>query len=117
MAAACAEFLGAQRLIYITDVAGVLDGESVVPKVYLDDVEEMIRTHRVTGGMVLKLEACRRAKEGGVAEISIVGGTPPGALLAAADGAGGGTRILDGAAEPPPPAEPLAVRFATGGVA
>jgi len=117
MAAASAEFLGAHRLIYMTDVAGVLDGEAVVPNVHLDDVEEMIRTHRVTGGMVLKLEACRRAMEGGVTEICIVGGTPPGALLAAANGAGGGTRIVDGAAKPPAPAEPLAVRFATGGVA
>ena len=114
MAAACAEFLGAERLIYLTDVAGVLDGESVLPHVHADDVEEMIRTHRVTGGMVLKLEACRRALEGGVAEISIVGGSASGALLAAADGTACGTRILIGASEAPVPA---AVRFAAGGVA
>lgn len=112
MAAACAEFLGAERLIYLTDVAGVLDGEAVLPEVHVDDVEEMIRTHRVTGGMVLKLEACRRAMEGGVADISIVGGSVPGALLAAADGVAGGTRIRDGAAEAP---VPVAVRFAVGG--
>jgi len=117
LAAACAEFLGVQRLIYMTDVAGVLDGETVLPKVYLDDVEEMIRTHRVTGGMVLKLEACRRAMEGGVAEICIVGGTAAGTLLAAADGVGGGTRILNGAAESPEPSEPLSMRFAVGGAA
>jgi len=116
MAAACAEFLGAQRLVYLTDVPGVLHGETVMSQVHLDDVEEMIRTHRVTGGMVLKLEACRRAMEGGVAEICIVGGTAPGMLLAAADGAGGGTRICDGGAEVPVRPEPMAVRFATGGV-
>lgn len=112
MAAACAEYLGADRLIYLTDVPGVLDGETVLPQVHVDDVEEMIRAHRVTGGMVLKLEACRRALEGGVAEISIVGGSVPGALLAAADGAACGTRIRDGAAGPP---VPVAVRFAVGG--
>ncbi len=112
MAAACAEYLGAERLIYLTDVAGVLDGEAVLPHVHVDDVEEMIRTHRVTGGMVLKLEACRRAMEGGVAEISIVGGSVPGALLAAAGGSAAGTRIRDGAAEAP---VPVAVRFAVGG--
>jgi len=114
MAAACAEFLGAERLIYLTDVAGVLDGGAVMPQVHVDDVEEMIRTHRVTGGMVLKLEACRRALEGGVAEISIVGGSAPGALLADVRGAAGGTRILNGAAEAPRPVE---VRFAAGGAA
>ena len=112
MAAACAELLGAERLVYLTDVAGVLDGEAVLPHVHVDDVEEMIRTHRVTGGMVLKLEACRRAREGGVADISILGGSVPGALLAAANGGAGGTRILDGAAETP---VPIAVRFAAGG--
>jgi acetylglutamate kinase len=112
MAAACAEFVGAVRLVYLTDVAGVLDAGAVLPGLHLDDVEEMIRTHRVTGGMVLKLEACRRAMEGGVAKISIVGGGAPGALLAAADGAGGGTRILAGAADA---AEPANARFAAGG--
>ena len=117
MAAACAEFLGAQRLIYMTDVAGVLDGNAIIPQVHLDDVEEMIRTHRVTGGMVLKLEACRRAMEGGVAEISIVGGSEPGTVLSAANGATCGTRILDGSAEPAAQSEPLAVRFAIGGAA
>jgi len=112
MAAACAEYLGARRLIYLTDVAGVLVGDEVLARLHLDDVEEMIRTHRVTGGMVLKLEACRRAMEGGVPEISIVGGSTPGVLLAAMEGAAGGTHVLDGTAGAP---QPLSVRFAAGG--
>jgi acetylglutamate kinase len=112
MAAACAEYLAAERLIYLTDVPGVLDGDAVLARVHVDDVEEMIRTHRVTGGMVLKLEACRRALEGGVAHIAIVGGSVPGALQAAANGAASGTRILDGTSEAP---VPVAVRFAVGG--
>ena len=114
MAAACAEFVGAERLVYLTDVAGVLDAGAVLAGLYLDEVEELIRSHRVTGGMVLKLEACRRAMEGGVAKISIVGGGAPGALLAAANGAGGGTRILAGAAEAGAGAT---ARFAAGGTA
>ncbi|HKO03362.1 MAG TPA: acetylglutamate kinase [Candidatus Acidoferrales bacterium] len=114
MAAACAEFVGAERLVYLTDVPGVLDGGAVLSKLHLDDVDVMIRAHRVTGGMVLKLEACRRAMEGGVAKISIVGGGAPGALLATAGGAGGGTHILAGAAEA---VEPVTARFAAGGAA
>ncbi|HMD31239.1 MAG TPA: acetylglutamate kinase [Candidatus Acidoferrales bacterium] len=112
MAAACAEFVGADTLIYLTDVEGVLDGAAVLPEVHLDDVEEMIRSHRVTGGMVLKLEACRRAMEGGVSEVRVVGGEAPGSLLAAMDGAACGTRILNGATAAP---EPIAARFAAGG--
>jgi len=114
MAAACAEFVDADALIYLTDVAGVLDSGAVLPEVHLDDVEEMIRTHRVTGGMVLKLEACRRAMEGGVSDVAIAGGEKPGALLAALRGEPLGTRIVEGSAEG---AEPVAARFATGGAA
>ncbi len=39
MAAACAEFIHADRLIYLTDVAGVLDGEKVLKAVSADEVE------------------------------------------------------------------------------
>ena len=114
MAAACAEFVGANRLVYLTDVAGVLENGVALPQLHVDDVEEMVRSHRVTGGMVLKLEACRRALEGGVDSILVVGGGTPGALLTAAEAGRGGTRIRDGGAQSP---EPAAARFATGGAA
>src|SRR5881227_3522557 len=39
MAAACAEFLNADQLIYLTDVAGVLDGEKVISAIACEDVE------------------------------------------------------------------------------
>jgi len=97
MAAACAEFCRADRLIYLTDVAGVLDGEKVLRAVSTADAENLIRRQKVSGGMVLKLEACRRALAGGVREVRIVGGTAPRGLLAAANGgrrgAGPGTRV------------------------
>jgi len=94
MAAAAAEFLGADRLIYLTDVPGVLDGENVVDTLACDQISEMVSSNRVSGGMVLKLEACRRALEGGVSDVRIVGGEIPGSLLAAAAGEGAGTRIV-----------------------
>lgn len=114
MAAACAEFVGAERLVFMTDVAGVLEDGATLAELHVDSIEEMVRTHRVTGGMVLKLEACRRALEGGVASITVVGGVAPGALLAAAEQGRGGTRILNDAAQMP---QPAAARFATGGCA
>ncbi len=86
MAAACAEFIGAERLIFLTDVAGVLDGEKVVRLLTGREIEELILTHKVSGGMILKLEACKRALSAGVAEVRIVGGAAPRGLLAAANG-------------------------------
>ena len=104
MAAACAEYLGADQLIYLTDVAGVLDGEKVLAAVTCEEIERLVQCHVVSGGMVLKLEAAKRAIEGGVREVRIVGGASSEALLLAShaavavenDGAASipGTRVL-----------------------
>jgi len=40
-----------------------------------EEVERLVQCHVVSGGMVLKLEAAKRAIEGGVREVRIVGGT------------------------------------------
>jgi acetylglutamate kinase len=101
MAAACAEYLRADQLVYLTDVRGVLDGERILPALACDEMERLVQSRVVSGGMVLKLEAAKRALEGGVAGVHIVGGTVPGGLLAAVGatsavsfGAAPGTRVL-----------------------
>jgi acetylglutamate kinase len=100
MAAACAEYLAADRLIYLTDVAGVLDGEKVLSAIACEEIENLVQTRVVSGGMVLKLEAAKRAIEGGVREVKIVGGAAEDSLLKswrAVDAAGEeipGTRIV-----------------------
>ena len=96
MAAAAAEFIEAERLIFLTDVAGVMDGDKVVSSLRGPEVEDLIRRHVVSGGMILKLEAAKRALAGGVTEVRIIGGTQPKALLSAANGARShhGTRVL-----------------------
>ena len=87
--------LHADRLIFLTDVAGVLDDGKVLKAVSGADVEELIRHNKVSGGMILKLEASKRALAGGVREVRIVGGTRPGTLISAANGAQGpGTRVV-----------------------
>jgi acetylglutamate kinase len=94
MAAACAEYIHADRLIYMTDVAGVLDGRKVLKAVSCEEIEDLIRQHKVSGGMVLKLEACKRALSAGVQQVRIVGGTRERGLLSAANGEKGpGTRV------------------------
>jgi acetylglutamate kinase len=102
MAAACAEYLAADQLIYLTDVAGVLDGEKVLAAIACEEIERLVQSRVVSGGMVLKLEAAKRALEGGVREVRIVGGGSPDALLLAwraseqiaDDGGVPGTRVL-----------------------
>src|SRR5579872_6091599 len=95
MAAAAAEFIGADRLIFLTDVAGVLDGDKVLRAVKGTEIEDLIRQHKVSGGMILKLEAAKRALAGGVSEVRIVGGTQRRALLNAVSGTRSlGTRVF-----------------------
>src|SRR5579863_4347664 len=81
MAAACAEYLAADRLIYLTDVAGVLDGDKVLSAITWEEIERLVQSRVVSGGMVLKLEAAKRALEGGVREVKIVGGGSTDSLL------------------------------------
>jgi acetylglutamate kinase len=83
MAAACAEYLQAHQLIYLTDVPGLLEGERTLSGISCDDIGGLVQKKVVSGGMVLKLEAAKRAIEGGVSGVHIVGGGIPGALLAA----------------------------------
>jgi acetylglutamate kinase len=95
MAAACADYIHADRLIYLTDVAGVLDGANVMRDVSCGEIETLIRQNKVSGGMILKLEACKRALSAGVEQVSIVGGTSERGLLSAMDGQSfAGTRVL-----------------------
>jgi acetylglutamate kinase len=99
MAAACAEYIGADQLIYLTDVAGVLDGERVLSAVSCEEIERLVQCRVVSGGMVLKLEAAKRAIEGGVREVRIVGGTAPDALLLASRS--GESQVTDGPSSVP----------------
>jgi len=106
MAAACAEFIAADHLIYLTDVAGVLDGGKVISALSSEQINQLIDSRVVSGGMILKLEAAKRALEGGVEEVHIVGGESAAAALAphrfasvagkAVFSQGPGTRVLRG---------------------
>jgi acetylglutamate kinase len=80
-AAAMAVAVGATELLFITDVAGLLDADgNVVPKLHAADAETFIGN--VTGGMKPKLQAALSALTSGVREITI--GEEGGTTLVAA---------------------------------
>jgi acetylglutamate kinase len=71
-AAAIAVALGAEELIFITDVAGLLDETgNVVAQLHADEAEALLGTSVVTGGMRPKLQAALHALESGVRRITI----------------------------------------------
>ena len=75
-AAAIASAIGAISLTFITDVAGLLDGNgSVVPSLPATDAHALLATDVVSGGMKPKLQAALGALASGVRTINIGGGT------------------------------------------
>ena len=81
MAAAFARALLASRLVFLTDVAGVLaENGTVLPCLALSEARRMIESGTVRGGMRPKLQACDDALTGGVREVVILPGLQAGAL-------------------------------------
>ena len=82
MAAVCAWGAGCEVLVYLTDVAGVLDGEGhVIPRLNRGSIEDLRRSGIVSGGMLPKTSACLEALGRGVGAIYILPGRSPNALL------------------------------------
>ena len=82
-AASLAVALGAERLRFITDVAGLLDASgNVVPRLHARAAEEFLVSSVVSGGMRPKLEAALHALRAGVHSIAI--GEEGGTVLVAA---------------------------------
>ncbi len=75
MAVSCALGWAADRLMFLTDVAGVKDGSGLIAS-YLGekDIEELIRSGTAYGGMQAKLESARSALQNGLSEVVIASG-------------------------------------------
>jgi acetylglutamate kinase len=84
-AAAIAAAVKAEKLVYLTDVPGLLadvsDPASLVQTVAVAEVEGMLTNGAVSGGMIPKLASCARAVRGGVGHAHILDGRVPHALL------------------------------------
>lgn len=70
-AASIAAALGADELLFVADVEGVLSGDDVIDTVALEEIEELVEKGIVRGGMTAKLDAARTALAGGVARVRI----------------------------------------------
>ena len=89
-----ARALGAERLIFLTDVAGIMDGSNrVIPRLDRQRAHLLAQSGLVRGGMIPKLTACLRAVERSPVA-NIVDGRRPDALLACLRGSSSGTTIV-----------------------
>lgn len=77
--------LGAEKLILLTDVAGILedrdDPGSLVKEIDIKGVKQMMETGKIAGGMIPKVNCCVRSIAQGVRTASIIDGRVQHSLL------------------------------------
>ena len=85
VAAWIAGALGAERLIMMTDIAGILrdphDASTLIPALTIPEATELFRQDVISGGMIPKVECCIDAIHMGVKKVIIMDGRVPHAIL------------------------------------
>ena len=80
-----ASAVGAEKLIILTDVPGVLrdpsDPDSLIKKIRISEVPALIEEGIISGGMIPKIETCVKAIENGVESCHIIDGRKKHSLL------------------------------------
>ncbi len=84
-AVAVAGALNAEKLVFITDVAGIMedvnDPNSVISVAHVDEVKGMIDSGVISGGMIPKVQCCIAGVEAGVGNVHILDGRIPHCLI------------------------------------
>ena len=95
-ASAIAVATKAEKLIYLTDVEGVLDSKgNVISEISKQEIYEKIEDGSISGGMIPKVLSCTGAIDQGVSRVHIIDGRVPHCLLLEifSNNAGVGTMI------------------------
>lgn len=83
VAAEVAVAIGAEKLIYLTDVAGVLDAAGeLLSEMKSADLEKELASEAIQGGMRAKTEAILKAIKNGVSRVHVVDGRVPHSVVA-----------------------------------
>ena len=101
LAVACAAAFGAQQLIFLTDVQGVMDGgRRVCAALTVAESRGLIESGIATGGMLAKLNAAVAALAAGVGQVRIAAGAAERVVERLLAGEEIGTRMVTGEAQP-----------------
>ncbi len=84
-AAGIAGILKAESFLSMTDIAGILrdkdDPSTLIPKIQVSEIPELINDGIISGGMIPKIDCCREAIRRGVSKVFIIDGREPHSLL------------------------------------
>jgi acetylglutamate kinase len=81
-AAEIAIAVGADKLIYLTDVAGVLEHGELVSQLTAPQLEAQLAGETITGGMRVKTQSILKALGAGVARVHVIDGRTPHSVIA-----------------------------------
>ncbi|MBQ5711170.1 MAG: acetylglutamate kinase [Oscillospiraceae bacterium] len=100
-AARIAGALNAERLIMMTDIAGILrdkdDPATLIPVVTVSDAKKLHEEGIISGGMIPKVDCCIDALEHGVENVTIMDGRiPHSILMELLTDEGAGTMVMKG---------------------
>ena len=100
-AAYIAGALGAERLIMMTDIAGVMmdkdDPNSLIPHITISEAEKLKEQGIISGGMIPKVDCCVEALNAGVNNVVIMDGRiPHSILMELLTDEGAGTMVMKG---------------------
>ncbi|AKU90414.1 bifunctional glutamate N-acetyltransferase/amino-acid acetyltransferase ArgJ [Vulgatibacter incomptus] len=82
VAAGVAAAVGASKLIYLSDVPGILDGGELVSELNARTLREELNSGKISGGMTVKARSILRALEGGVSDVHVIDGRTPHSVIA-----------------------------------
>lgn len=75
LATAVAVAFKADKLVFLTDVSGVLDkNKKTIKEIKLKEIEPLIKDQTITGGMIPKIKGCAQSVKKGVKEVWIADG-------------------------------------------
>ena len=74
--------LGAYKIIFMTDVDGVLEDGNLCEQLTSSEVGKMIEKKVITGGMSPKVDSCLYCVKNGVESAQIINGTEPHSVIA-----------------------------------
>jgi acetylglutamate kinase len=84
-AGAIAEALGAEKLVYLTNIDGIRrdvnDPDSLVSTISADELDDLVASGALTEGMIPKVTSCVRAVRNGVGQAHVLDGRVAHALL------------------------------------
>ena len=81
-AAEIAIAVGASKLIYLTDVAGILQGGELVSELTAGDLDRMLAGGTISGGMKVKVQSILKSLRAGVERVHVIDGRTPHSVIA-----------------------------------